>query len=431
MSFDVTEGTATIALWNQTSGIVLANASYAVGHHDVIFVPLLAGTTLTIRSLMSGGAYKIDNFTFGKYDTGIQIPLMSSASPTTDTHSRNLIFKGQAKYNLQKVSSTVVNLPDYNGELFAACNHITVNDWYDANGVGNEIAWTNVARYQTGRQYYNHGILIIIKDGVSLTLAEDALLKQILGIGDAAQKYRSGIFLSFDDTDRSDSWIWADSTLSQYGWKASFAIMTPATNTTNQQDIDFITLWKPKLLTLVARGHELSNHTIRHESLAAYLVGHTRQQFYDDRIVPLKTIVTNSLPYTITSVLYPSWYGRDPVMSALLITNGYTTVRENTEYYPDDPKFVCYNGTSQIVLSFDIAPYTTTTFSDAQIIALLDYARDHDVIINIFSHSIVPTLTQTSVQVTLDRMKMICKYIKDNNMQFYRASDLSPSIFGL
>lgn len=63
--------------------------------------------------------------------------------------------------------------------------------------------------------------------------------------------------LSFDDQwlyDNLANWVAADAIFNAYGWKATFAIATPSTNTTNEQDIASITSAKPNLDILVCGG---------------------------------------------------------------------------------------------------------------------------------------------------------------------------------
>jgi len=432
-SFDIVEGPGTIAFLNNANQYISPTAVYAVGHHDYIFSSILSGTAVKIWGVNTGGAFKIDNFIFKRIETGILSPKMDAAIPNTDTLGRVLTFKDQAKYNLGKVSESIVNMPDYVAELFGTTEDITVNDWYNVNGIGNEINVANIANYQTGKQYWNANReeLIIIKDNVFISIADDFAIKGYMRINGAPSKYRAGISFSMDDTWRADNWLAADLILSTYGWKSTFAITTSDSNTTNQQDVDQINTWKTKLLELVSKGHELGNHCIRHISLSSYLaIPKTRQQYYDDRVAPLNTIVNSELGIDITSFLYPSWYGRDLVMSNLILSNGFITVRENANTYPASKKSICYDGTSQIIYSLDIAPSTGTTFTDGQIIALLDFARDNNLILNLFCHEIVDTPGPT-LQVSFDRMRMICQYINDNNMQFYKVSELRPTLFGL
>lgn len=185
-SFDITEGSATLTFTNQVGTKINTESIYAVGHHDVVFSSIAAATSIRIVGNYTGGAFKIDNFDIEKYEVGIVSPKMSSSSPTTDRLDRLLTFTGQAKYNLIKVDQDTVKLPDYIGELFDAANLITINDWYDANSIGNEIDSINIVEYQTGRQYYNQDRkeLIIIKSDYILSDEEDELLKKKLMLVD-------------------------------------------------------------------------------------------------------------------------------------------------------------------------------------------------------------------------------------------------------
>lgn len=67
--------------------------------------------------------------------------------------------------------------------------------------------------------------------------------------------------------------------------KPSFAIHTPQTNTTIEEDEAYIRSWKTKLLQIYNAGHELANHGLRHEPLSVYLKYHTRTEFLNDRVI--------------------------------------------------------------------------------------------------------------------------------------------------
>lgn len=176
VSFDIVSGTGTITFHNGSSAIN-DQATYVTGHHDIEFSPLVDGVNFGLLAV--GTAFIMDNLTVRVSETGIIVPKMDAVIPTTDIHDRILTFKDQAKYNLQKVSESVINLPDYIGELFTDTELISVNDWYDANGIGNEIALVDI-EYQSLRQYYNalNEELIIIKSDVVLTAAEDNILER-------------------------------------------------------------------------------------------------------------------------------------------------------------------------------------------------------------------------------------------------------------
>lgn len=180
-TFTIVEGPATFAFCNESLTEISPSGTYAVGTHTVIFKTLNAAiVNIGIRGYYTGGAFKIDNWVVSIYEAAIIAPKMDAAIPTKDVWNRDLIFFGQAKYNLLKVDADTVQLPDYCGELFNAAELITVNDWFNAGGEGNEIDISDIEAYQTKRQYYKAGELIIIKSDAVLTDEEDALLKKKL-----------------------------------------------------------------------------------------------------------------------------------------------------------------------------------------------------------------------------------------------------------
>jgi len=313
-------------------------------------------------------------------------------------------------------------------ELIQASGYITVNDWYN-NGVANHIKKSNISSYQFGRQYYNGNELIIIKDDELINVSEDNIIKKYMGITSGC--YRGGICLSFDDTQNIDTWLYADTNLQNYGWKASFCIMTPAANTTYTQDSNYIVGYKTRLNLLIESGHELTNHGVRHYSLSSYLgEGHTCREYYDNMIYPLQTIFQTVLNYIPMSFAYPSWFGTNLEMSNIILDEGFVYVRENLVDIPlENSSVICYNGTNQIVYSVDLAPFTLDQATDEEILTLLDYARDYNVVVCMLCHKIVPIVVNPSAEISIDRMKMICQYILDNNMKFYTMSELITSLF--
>ena len=239
-----------------------------------------------------------------------------------------------------------------------------------------------------------------------------------------------GVFLSFDDIWYNASWVWGDSILKDYGWKASFAITTTPTNN-EQQDIDQITAAAVNLNKLVTAGHELSNHTLRHKNFAYYTLteGHTRQEYLDNMVMTIQNHITNIVGYTPPSYIYSSWTGKDQEMSQMLLDAGFQAIRYGTEYYPTNYESVCYNGSSQMLTGFLMDAYTGEQFTDEQILALLDYARVNKKIVALVGHKIVQTITVPTLQTSIDRLKMICQYVVNNGMEFYRLQDLKPGIW--
>jgi hypothetical protein len=182
LSYEVILGdTATFSIVVGATTIV-ASASHAVGVYTVDF-RCPTNTQLIITGDHLGGAFRIDNITIKQKEVSIVPPLISSSNPLTDIYARALTFFGLAKRNLLKVDADTVQLNDYDGDSFNATELIVINDWYDANGVATEIDVVDIEPYQTGRQYYKDGELIIIRSDVTLTEAEDVLLKKKLNLG--------------------------------------------------------------------------------------------------------------------------------------------------------------------------------------------------------------------------------------------------------
>lgn len=178
VTFDVAENTAIMDYINQAQTQISAGGSYSVGSHTVIIKTSAAGTGIGVRGI-GASAFRIDNLIFTYYEPAIILPKMDAVTPLNDVLGRTLTFKGQAKYNLIKVSEGVVKMPDYLGELFDATELITENDWYDASGVAQSITWDDI-KYQSARQYVSSNKLIIVDSAYYLTAAEDLILQRYI-----------------------------------------------------------------------------------------------------------------------------------------------------------------------------------------------------------------------------------------------------------
>jgi len=208
ISFNIVSGTARFRLINQAAAQVYPSGDYTVGVHTITFRPAIASTIIAIQSYSALGAYSLDDLTIVEYEEKFISPLLTSISPVNDVTDRTLVFKGQAKYNLIKVDGDTVKLPSYVKELFDACELISVNNWYDTDGVGNEIDVVNIAPYQTKRQYYKNGQLIIVKADQVLTDIEDQQIRSYLGLGALTKSYYP-IPLSLGTTEGTTAQIYA------------------------------------------------------------------------------------------------------------------------------------------------------------------------------------------------------------------------------
>lgn len=298
---------------------------------------------------------------------------------------------------------------------------LKVTWWY---GIDPILRW---GKYIVPHQVYTDVEAFAAK-GITVNL-NDSAVALVDALTDRTDRI-AGVCLTLDDTWYHASWVTADATLKAYGWKASFAITTTPTNDADE-DTTEITAAATNLNKLIVAGHELSNHSLRHKSFAYYTLteGYTRQQYLDNMILSQQGLINSVVGYDPPSYIYCSWTGTDSLMSAMILNEGFETVRYGTEYYPLDFDTICYDSTSQIVTAWLLDPYTEEVFTDEQIIAVLDYARDNNKIVVFCGHKIVTELTANSLQVLLSRMQMICQYVLDNEMFFYRLSDLKPEIF--
>ena len=125
-------------------------------------------------------------------------------------------------------------------------------------------------------------------------------------------------------------------------------------------------------------------------------------------------------------------------MSEYCLANGFQTVRENCLNMPslEQQHELFYNGKDydgrigyNIVYSLDIHNYENTVVSDADILTLLQHARDNNIILNIFAHNIKLD-GSPALAMSYSTLQMICEFINANKMTFYRLCDLNATKFG-
>lgn len=227
----------------------------------------------------------------------------------------------------------------------------------------------------------------------------------------AKPKYpNSGVVITFDDTS-IDEWFDTDKTLSPYSWKATFCVSK--INTLSYSEIT-------KLLKLQQEGHEIAGHGFHHFDAPKFVAHNGINKYINQEINPMLALM-NFYSFKVTSFAYPFGF-RNPEIDAALLKK-FKIVR-GTTYGAEDPFFQnCYYNNSKSVLAIGIDT-DHPNFSTPYLLKLLDYAKRKDKILIVFGHKPVQKVT-ANYQTQIKTLKLICAYVQQHNMTFYRLSDLA------
>jgi peptidoglycan/xylan/chitin deacetylase (PgdA/CDA1 family) len=218
-----------------------------------------------------------------------------------------------------------------------------------------------------------------------------------------------GVVLTFDDRNVAD-WVWADSVLSVFDWKASFCVAGPQVLTTSQF---------ADLRNLKAQGHEIAGHGIAHLNAVDYVAANGMDAYLNDEILPMIDIMEQENLRPITFA-YPYGDRSDEIDDTLLT---YFKVLRSTTYPWSEPSAqTCYYENDPLVygLGTDGSP---TESRISYFLSLLDYARANKKILIVYSHKPVPEWTGAN-QTDIRTLQAICNYVTVNNMRFYTLAEL-------
>jgi peptidoglycan-N-acetylglucosamine deacetylase len=221
--------------------------------------------------------------------------------------------------------------------------------------------------------------------------------------------YQAGVVISFDDA-YVDEWFDADKVLKKYNWKATFCVCR----------IDSI--GKPqikKLHQLQNEGHEIAGHGYHHYNAVKFVQSNGIDEYIKQEINPMM-VSMKRLKFNITSFAYP--YGeRSPVLDSALSPK-FKVIRGRDFEGLAPEKEGCYFRNTKFLYAFDI-DNSHVHFNIPYLLELLDDAKKNNKILILCSHRPVKTIT-ANYQTRMETLEFICKYMKLNDMKFYRLSDL-------
>jgi peptidoglycan-N-acetylglucosamine deacetylase len=219
----------------------------------------------------------------------------------------------------------------------------------------------------------------------------------------------AGVVLSFDDA-YINEWFYTDQELKQYSWKATFCVSK--INTLEHSEIK-------KLLELQKEGHEIAGHGLHHYNAEKFVRKYGINEYLKQEINPMLGLM-NFYGLKVTSFVYP-YGGRNKILDTALL-NKFKIIRGRAFCEENPSAQGSYFNQSRLVFSFSIDD-THDHFNIPHLLKLLDYAKKNNIILILNSHKTVKKVTG-DYQTKEATLKLICTYIKRNNMRFYTLSEL-------
>jgi peptidoglycan-N-acetylglucosamine deacetylase len=218
----------------------------------------------------------------------------------------------------------------------------------------------------------------------------------------------SGVAITFDDN-RVDNWYTYLPFFDSAGVKLTFYISNYNKLKPEQ---------KRKLAVIQSHGHEIAFHTTNHYNMQDYLYKqkHTIEELMRCEVEAGLKLMNNDGFYP-TTFAYP--YGVHNGLLDKTLMRYFKSVRalNGTQDYtksvvPTDKNDVLYG------LGID----KSSKRSDADVINVLRSAKENKTCAVFVAHDIN---TQSKFSITLDRLKAIFRYVEQNNLRYYKISEIS------
>ena len=220
---------------------------------------------------------------------------------------------------------------------------------------------------------------------------------------------QSGVVISFDD-DFVDEWFEVNNILQPYDWKATFFVTR-----FNQLSAAKI----QKLKDLKNDGHEIGGHGLNHINAPTFISANGTSEYINHEISPMSDLMTNN-DLSPTSFAYP--YGSRNSTTDNLLLNHFQIIRGTTYSNSNPASQNCYYNNNRLVFGLGIDK-NYSHFSIPYFIQLLEYAKNNNKIVIFYAHKPVPSF-QNNYETEYQTLIEICNYVKNNNMKFYKISEL-------
>jgi peptidoglycan-N-acetylglucosamine deacetylase len=224
-----------------------------------------------------------------------------------------------------------------------------------------------------------------------------------------SQPNKAGVVISFDDA-YVDEWFDADKLLKKYNWKATFCVCR----------IDSI--GEPqlkKLRQLQKEGHEIAGHGYHHYNAVKFVNQFGIDEYMKQEINPM-LVSMKQKGFKVSSFAYP--YGERSDELDSVVSKKFKVIRGRDFCSEVPEKEGSYFRGTKFMYAFDI-DNNHIHFSIPYVLELLDYAKKNNKILILCSHKPVKNVT-ANYQTRFETLEFICKYMRLNNMKFYRLSDL-------
>lgn len=225
----------------------------------------------------------------------------------------------------------------------------------------------------------------------------------------ANKSYKAGVILSFDDA-YVNEWHTTNQKLKKYGWKGTFFVSK--INTLDLSEVK-------KLLEMQKEGHEIAGHTYNHVNAVDYLRVYTMREYLKNEIDPMLDLMS-FYGLNVTTFAYP-YGGRSKELDTALLKK-FKIIRGRAFCEQVAKKQGCYYDNSNLVFSFSIDD-THNHFNIPHLLQLLEYAKKNNKILILNSHKTVDKVSG-DYQTKNATLEYICKYVKNNTMNFYTLADL-------
>lgn len=224
-----------------------------------------------------------------------------------------------------------------------------------------------------------------------------------------APTYQPGVVITLDD-DYVNEWKTAHDILKDYSWKATFFVCK-----INQLDAGKINTLKE----FQDYGHEIAGHGLNHLNAVNTINSIGFESYYNQEILPMMACMdTNN--FNVNSFAYP--YGaRESSIDNKLFPH-FKMLRGTTYGSAIPSQQNCYYKNSNLVYGLGI-DNSYPHFSIPYFIQLLEYAKTKNKIVIFYAHKPVTTST-ADYQTEINTLIHICQYVQQNNMKFYKLSEL-------
>jgi peptidoglycan/xylan/chitin deacetylase (PgdA/CDA1 family) len=220
--------------------------------------------------------------------------------------------------------------------------------------------------------------------------------------------FKGGIVLTFDDQN-IESWYNIHNILDEYNWVGTFFVSR--FHNLNDNNIE-------KLKTLRNYGHEIAGHGFNHANAVEYVQDYGLDDYLENEIYPMKKLMAE-YGFQVTSFAYPFGVRNTELDMALL--KEFKIVRATTYGNVEPSLQRCFYNNNNLVWAIGID--NSYGLSMEYIKSLLEFAQTEDKIVIFYAHNPVE-IVNGEYQTEYQRLIEICKYVKENNMKFFKISDL-------